>query len=1356
VPSPKDRKRSPQTEPPARPQLGPVIGMGASAGGLEAFQKFFSRMPPDSGMAFIVVQHLDPHHATMMPELLRKGTTMAVEQVQDETPVEPDRVYVIPPNATLTIEAGVLRVKAPIEPRGVRMPIDSLFHSLAEDQGHRAVCILFSGTGSDGTLGLRSVKEHGGLAVAQTPESARHDSMLRSAIGTGLVDHVLPPEEMPAKLLEHAAYLCNLEAKGGGGLFDETGDQLARICGFLRRKTSHDFSRYKTATLVRRIQRRMLVLQIASASDYVERIRQDPREAEQLFRDLLIGVTQFFRDPQAFAELARDVVPQIVRQAGPDGAVRVWTPGCATGEEAYSVAILLKEEEARQEVRPRVQIFAGDIDDEALEFARQARYPEGIAEHVTPDRLRRFFTKENHSYRVAKEIRELCIFSTHNLIKDAPFSRLDLVVCRNVLIYLEADLQRHVASLFHYALRTGGYLFLGPSESVAGPADLFRTIDKKQRIFQRNETITAPPLTFPLPDRALVERPTARPWVPRTATAGQRDSVAALERILLDHYAPAWVIINAQGESVYFSPRTGKYLEPAVGTPSMDIVSMARKGLRLDLRAAIHKARKTGEPVVHEGVAVETNGDLQQINLIVRPLHEGSDDSGLFLVVFQELGPPKSLKEAKKHKRSGEGDPLVEQLESELRMTKDHLQATIEEVETSNEELRSSNEELLSTNEELQSANEELQTSKEELQSVNEELETINAELGKKVEELDVANGDMQNLLQSTQIPTVFLDKELRIKRFTEAATRVFRLIETDVGRPIGDIAHRFETNLIEDLKEVLRTLAPKDHQVRLADQTATYLMRILPYRRMDNVIDGVVLTFLDVTALNRALEQHGRLAAIVESSQDAIVGRTFDGVVTTWNEAATRMFGYTEAEALGRPISVIVPDDGSEELERVHAQLRRGEIVAPFESVRRTRDGRRLAVSVAISPLKDVSGRLIGSSAIFRDISDLKRAQEVLRKEAHYKDQFLALLSHELRNPLAPLRTSLELLRRRGQADEEVERSLDVMERQLSHMTALVDQLMDASRISSGKIVLNREDLDLVGLFRTAVDDYRFLLERAELRLELHLPARPLFARADRTRLTQALGNLLANAAKFTDRGGTITVTLVEAPNGRSAVLTVRDDGVGIEPDVLARLFQPFMQADPTAGRTRGGLGLGLALVRGLVESHGGSVEARSGGRGKGAEFIIRLPLLTTDERISLPRPEPPDSPKVTRPLRILLVEDNVDAVESLQRLLQLAGHTVETAFDGRTAVEKARAFEPEVVLCDIGLPGDMDGYGVATAIRRHADGKPPYLVALTGFGQQEDRQRTREAGFDWHLTKPAEPDVLQRLLAELPKRSY
>src|SRR5262245_20989381 len=474
--------------------------MGASAGGLQAFQKFFAHMPPDTGMAFVLVQHLDPRHSTLMPELLGKTTRMNVEQVKDETPVEPNNVYVIPPNATLTIEGGVLRVKSPPETGGLRMPIDHLFRSLAEDQGDRSICVLMSGSGTDGTLGLRSVKEHGGMVMAQSPESAKHDAILRSAIGTGMVDHVLPPEEMPAKLVEYADYLRELHEKHSKDtLFEEAGDQLARICTLLRRKTGHDFSRYKTTTLVRRIQRRMQVQQIVSVSEYVDRLRQDPREADQLFRDLLIGVTHFFRDPAAFAVLEHEVMPRLFEHAEPDAGIRIWTPGCATGEEAYSVAILVREQMQKNEFRPRVQIFAGDIDDEALEFARQARYPEGIAEHVTPERLERFFVKLNHSYQLTKDVREMCIFSTHNLIKDPPFSRLDLIVCRNLLIYLEPKMQRHVAELFHYSLRQGGFVFLGPAEHISGAPELFHPIDKTHRIFQRNEAVVRPPLPFPIP-----------------------------------------------------------------------------------------------------------------------------------------------------------------------------------------------------------------------------------------------------------------------------------------------------------------------------------------------------------------------------------------------------------------------------------------------------------------------------------------------------------------------------------------------------------------------------------------------------------------------------------------------------------------------------------------------------------------------------------------------------------------------------------------------------------------------------------------------------------------------------------------
>jgi two-component system CheB/CheR fusion protein len=1340
----------------SRPRLCPVVGLGASAGGLDAFQRFFPRLPSDSGMAFIVVQHLDPHHESLLPELLSKTTRLRVEQVNDGTPVEPDHVYVIPPNTMLTIEAGVLRVQPAGGDVGPRLPIDRLFCSLAEDQGHNAVCILFSGSGSDGTIGLRAVKEHGGMAMAQSPESAQHDSILRSAISTGLVDHVLLPEEIAAKLMEYATYLRQLrDQQGPEALISATSDELARICTVLLHKTGHDFRQYKTPTLIRRIQRRLQVLQAPSVAAYIERLHEVPGEADQLFRDLLIGVTHFFRDPQAFAALAHDVIPRLVEVATVDGTLRVWAPGCSTGEEAYSVAILLREEILRRDARTRVQIFAGDIDDEALEFARNARYAQGIAEHITPERLERFFIKQDHTYQVAKEIREMCVFSTHNLIKDPPFSRLDLVVCRNLLIYLEADLQRYVTSLFHYALHTGGYLFLGPAESVAGPPELFRTVDRKHRIFQRGATPTRLVESLPPVQTSLASRtPAGHGGPPGSVRSGPQDVVAALERVMLDRYAPTWVVINARAEVLHFSARTGRYLEPAPGAPSPDIVGMARRGLRLDLRTAIHKAVRTSETVVHENVVVEANGEVQRINLLVHPVTELGTEAGLFLVVFQELGPPQNREAAAAGDTAARttDDSMIQQLESELRTTKDHLQATVEEVETSNEELKSANEELLATNEELQSSNEELQTSKEELQSVNEELETINTELSNKVSELDQANGDLENLFQATQIPTLFLDGSLHIKRFTTAAKDVFRLIDTDVGRPITDIAPRFEADLLPDMQDLLRTLAPKARQVRLSDGSSTYIVRMLPYRRMDQTVDGLVVTFFDVTQLEAAQEQRARLAAIVASSHDAIVSRTLEGTITSWNEAAAQMFGYTEQEAVGKSIyDLVTPPDQRTEIDRTDAMLRQGERVAPFEAVRLTKDGTRVAVWVAVSPVKDAAGTLIGSSAVFRDLTEVKRAQD-LQEEAQRKDHFLSVLSHELRGPLASLRICVDILQRAGPEGARSQDAMAMADRQLEHLAGLVDQLLDASRIASGKITLNRSDENLVDVVRTSAEDQRGLLEAAGLRLDLSLPGTPLWVSCDPLRIAQIVYNLLGNAAKFTDRRGLVTLSLRRHDDGQSALLSVRDDGVGIEPSLLGRLFEPFSQGELPLDRGRSGLGLGLALVHALVTAHGGTVEARSEGRGSGAEFIVRLPLIARPATPTA-RPQPRSAPKAPiAPRRVLVVEDDWDAAEALRSVIELAGHTVEVAPDGPTALAKVLSFRPDVVVCDVGLPRGMDGHAVAAAIRGDAAYGNPQLIALSGYGQPADKARARAAGFDQHVTKAEHPRTLLDLIADPP----
>ena len=1485
VDSGEDRSAVEERQPPegsGRQHPCPVVAIGASAGGLEAYQEFLEAMPPDTGMAFILVQHLSPKHDTLMPELLAQHTSMPVQLVDGETVLEPNRVFVVPPDAIPAIDDCVLLVTRPARRRGRRSPIDSFFRSLAEDQGDDAAGIILSGAGTDGALGLKAIKEQGGLTLVQAPTTARYDSMPRSAILTGAADAVLPVRDMPARLIEHRNQLFSRRhGRGPEGLREEIGDHLGKICAILRRTTGHDFRRYKQSTLVRRVRRRMDELRAESVPAYVELLGRDSEEAGQLFQDLLIGVTHFFRDPEAFEALTEKVFPALFEGKDADSQVRVWVPGCATGEEAYSLAILLREHLDRLEARPQILIFATDIDAQALEMARQGLYPESVASQMSPERLERFFVKQGNMYLAAREIRELCLFSVHNLITDPPFSRLDLISCRNLLIYLESDLQKKVVPLFHYALRPGGFLFLGPSENVGGKPELFRTIDKRLRIFQSRDTVVRPPVSFPLTDRV---RFGLRQGEDLHRRPGGRDVARAFENVLLESFAPACVVVNEQGDIIYFSPRTGRYLEPPAGAPSLNVLDMARKGLRLDLRTALHKAVNTRTPVTHEDVSFETDGTTQRINLIVRPMPEVGDEAGLFMVVFQEVLParePHGDEVGEPTRSEAAEDRTIQRLEAELRATRDHLQATLEELESSNEELVSSNEELLSMNEELQSANEELQTSKEELQSVNEELESVNAELKKKLEELDRANSDLQNLFASTQIATVFVDRELRVKRFTPAATEVFRLIDGDVGRSISDIAPRFiNGRLTQDIRDVLRTLTVRERQVYAADDGCWYILRILPYRTLEDVIDGVVLTCIDVTDLKEAQEQRARLAAIVESSHDAILSKSLDGVITSWNAGAERIYGYTAREAVGRPISFLFPRDRMRELDTIYDKVRSGEGIGPFETLRVRKDGTLIDVLVTISPVRDATGRVVGASSIARDISDRKRAEEAmrsseeryrslvqamssvvwttdangrfvelqpsweeytgqpweehrgegwaavihpddreriealwrealerkgryrsegriwsaadgehrhvvargvplrnpdgsvrewvgtltdvedrwraeeaLREEARRKDEFLAMLGHELRNPLAPIRNCLHILEQPKVTDEQRGRARETIERQVLHLTRLVDDLLDISRISRGKIFLRLQRLDLVQSVRATVEDQRAELEGNGITLALELPDRPLWIDGDPTRLSQALGNLLHNAGKFTEPGGRITVGAVEEPERGTVAVTVRDTGIGIAPEMLARLFEPFSQADGSPDRNRGGLGLGLALVRALVELHGGMVEAASPGPGRGSEFRIRLPLQADGGGAEAEREEPERAaPPIRegRPRRCLIIEDNVDAAESMGLLLELAGHEVALATDGASGLDKARQLRPEVVLCDIGLPGGMDGHAVARAFRADPDLASACLIALTGYGQEEDRRRALDAGFDAHLTKPADLERLKKLVEE------
>ncbi|HJW27437.1 MAG TPA: chemotaxis protein CheB [Rhodocyclaceae bacterium] len=828
----------------------PVVGIGASAGGLEALEEFFRHLAPDSGMAFVVIQHLDPDHQDLMPELLQRSTPMPVVQAGDGMGLEPNRVYVIPPNRYLSLLDGTLYLLEPTEPRGQRLPIDFFFRALADEGHERAVGVILSGMGSDGTLGLRAIKEQAGLVLVQEPRSARFDAMPRSAIDAGLADIVAAAGELPASI---AAYAQHLRADGRPRRLEPKGaaeaGSLEKIFILLRNHTGHDFSLYKKSTVYRRIDRRMGIHQIDKIADYLGYVTDNPQELNLLFKELLIGVTTFFRDPEAWACLQEKALPELLAAAPAAGKVlRAWVAGCSTGEEAFSLAMAFRE--TLEQMKPRgrfsLQIFATDLDPDAIERARQGFYPADIAADVAPERLARFFVEEGSGYRVSKEIREMVVFAPQNVIMDPPFTKLDILCCRNLLIYLGAELQKKLMPLFHYSLGPGGILFLGSAETVGTFTDLFAPIDGKARIFRR---IGGPSLALDFPSRHL-QMPVALPEESR-----ERDSPANLQaladRLLLRHFAPAAVLVNRDGDVLYINGRTGRYLEPAAGKANWNIYAMARDGLREELEISLPRALRSGERFVSRQLRVGSDGGPPAtVDLTIQPIDEPGLLQGMALLVFADVPPPPA-QPASARRSPGRGSRAAE-LELALQQAREETQAIREEMQSSREELRSTNEELQSTNEELQSTNEELTTSKEEMQSLNEELQTVNVELQSKVDELSAANNDMKNLLNSTDLATVFLDGALCVRRFTTQATRIFKLIPGDVGRPLSDIV----TDLIYpelhgDAREVLRTLVFCEKQVATTDGR-WFMVKIMPYRTLQNVIDGVVITFTDITVLIR------------------------------------------------------------------------------------------------------------------------------------------------------------------------------------------------------------------------------------------------------------------------------------------------------------------------------------------------------------------------------------------------------------------------------------------------------------------------------------------------------------------------
>lgn len=889
----------------------PIVGIGASAGGLEALQQLFTNMPADTGMAFVIVTHLDPNHESIMPELLSKCTNMPVSTATDGVSVQPNSIYVIPQNKNMGILNRSLQLLEPTQPHGAGLPIDFFLRSLAQDQGSAAICIILSGTGSDGTLGLKAIKAEAGITIVQDPDSAKYDGMPRSAIETSLVDFVLDPVKMTKRLSAISRHFSRGGVKPGYENTEQYSSHLQKIFVLLRQHTKHDFSQYKQATLNRRIERRMSVNQIDNISEYVKFLQTHPEEGTALFKEILISVTSFFRDPLAFKALYKHLLRLILTKNATE-TLRVWVPGCATGEEAYSIAILIRECMAESGRELPVQIFATDLDIEAINTGRAGVYPAGIQADISPERLKRYFTKNENVYVVKNELREMVVFAVQDIARDPPFSKVDLICCRNLLIYFNSDLQTKLLPVLHYSLNKHGILFLGPSETVGKYADIFTTLETKWKIYERFEAVLVNHIKLPL---------TITPTKPESAQTIEAIDAAKhpeinitelAQKVLLRDYAPACVIIDQKHNIIYVHGQTGRYLELPDGEMSLDIVEMAREGLKAELASAIRKATTQDKEVTFNNLLVKNNDGFRNVNLIVKPIFSKGEERELLMVIFQETTPaePPEAQPAK-GTRSRKLDKHVEELEQELKFTKEDLQTTIEELETTNEELKSANEELQSTNEELQSTNEELETSREELQSINEELMTVNTEHQVKIDELSKVSDDLLNLLNSTDIAMIFLDNNLYIRRYTPSMAKIFNVIKSDIGRPITHVTSKLVyPNFEKDLASVSDTLNSKQADVATKDGH-WFNMRILPYRTADNAIGGLVVNFIDIDEQKKAAKDSQELAqlkathvlakSIVNTVREPLIILDAELKIISANNSFYRVFQITPKEIEGK-----------------------------------------------------------------------------------------------------------------------------------------------------------------------------------------------------------------------------------------------------------------------------------------------------------------------------------------------------------------------------------------------------------------------------------------------------------------------
>jgi two-component system, chemotaxis family, CheB/CheR fusion protein len=1342
------RERAPRAGAiPLAPAVFAVVGLGASAGGLDAFQKFFDALAPGSGMAFILIQHLDPTHQSLMVDLLAGHTPMVVQQAQDGMPLEREHIYIIPPGSYLSISGGTLRLSRPRERHGARMPFDFFLRSLAEEIGERAICVILSGTGADGSLGLKAVKEKGGLVIAQQPDEAGFDGMPRSAIATGAVDLVLPVATIPEVLANYGRqtyFKGDLDSAAPRG---QAESGLAEIIDLLRSKTPHDFTLYKPGTLQRRIERRMAMATVIGADRYLGMLRQDARELDLLAKDLLINVTSFFRDPEVFDFLAKEIVPALVRKHTSDRPLRLWVAGCSTGEETYSVAMLFLEEIAAAGRNVKLQVFASDVDGDAVAFARDGLYPETIEVDVSAPRLAHFFTKEDHSYRVVPELREVAVFTVQDVLADPPFSRLDLVCCRNLLIYLRPEAQEKVLLLFHFALREGGILFLGESETVGRLDDRFEPIANAQRIYRHIGRIRAGEVDFPVAGAGA--RALGLPAAHRRAPQGTRLGEVA-QRLLLETYAPASVLINRRNECLYYLGSTDRYLKVVAGEPSRDLLVMAREGLRNKLRAAIRQESEEGARAIVTGAKVEYDGDSFAVSIVVQPVQNEGEE--LLLVSFLEES--KRLQKPRRAIEQIDDPSRVAELERELDAARQELQDTIRELDAANEEHKAIHEEALSVNEEFQSTNEELVTSKEELQSLNEELTALNAQLQETLERQRSTSNDLQNILYSSDVATLFLDGNLNIRFFTPAAKSLFRVIATDIGRPLADLTPlAADVDLLADARAVLANLVPLRREIDTGDGT-WYIRRILPYRTHDNRTEGVVITFTDIAevkAAERKIEAARAYSeSIINTIRQPLVVFDDELRVLSGNHAFYRSFALVPEQVVGRQLG-----QGGVEVPGLRGFLDRVKTEpAPIEDCEIEVELPLLGRRVLLLNAGKIHDGLLEQGKILvaiDDITERKHAADALqaaKRQAEQanlgKSRFLAAASHDLRQPLQTLSLLQGLLAKKIK-DPDAAKLVVRLEETLGAMSGMLDTLLDINQLEAG--IVRPEAVTF------PVKD---VLERLRTELAYHAAARSLgwhvvpcglLVHSDPRLLEQMIRNLLSNAVKYTERG---KVLLGCRRRGDTLRIEVWDTGPGIPEGQLKAIFEEFHQLDNSARERNRGLGLGLAIVQRLGDLLGHAVDVRSR-PGKGSVFAVEVPLGHEAAGQSPVQRQGELGENTHRGGAILVVEDDPAVREMLQFLLEDEGYDATLAGDGREALDLAArgAPRPDLVVADYNLPNGLNGLQVVAKLQEMHHQEIPVII-LTGDISADTLRSIARQGHA-QLKKPVKLRELVRLIRQL-----